>query len=210
VLIAHNQLGHDPVRTKDAQGHEVERCPLYPGMTCQDHVDAMVDIGDTRDDALVPIPFIQLCPNSWLVPPTGKPVRIPEEDQFVAAKVRKRVEALQKTLGPAVPARAAGAVGAILARADEALEADRWGDALHALAGVSEQVPEPPKGIRWLVQRRMADLDERVGWAFEDLRDGKGPRAKRVAAVKALLASVDVSVLGHELPALARLRAWLK
>ena len=30
VLVAHNELGHDPVVNENATGDEAHRCPLYP------------------------------------------------------------------------------------------------------------------------------------------------------------------------------------
>ena len=102
VLIAHNELGHDSVEEKDYDGKKRRACPLYPGMTCREHLDASVDIDVARGEGLVKIPFIELCPNSWLVPPVGKPEQIPEEDQFTVKKVQARIETMQEASGPSL------------------------------------------------------------------------------------------------------------
>ena len=105
LLIAHNELGHEEKRETDSYGNPVKHCTLYPGLTCFEHVDAAVDIDNARGDGLVKVPFLELCPNTWLVLPTGEVKQVSEADQFVVGKIREQVEALQKDLGAAVPAK---------------------------------------------------------------------------------------------------------
>ncbi|MDA1196297.1 MAG: hypothetical protein O2894_14100 [Planctomycetota bacterium] len=209
MLVAHNELGHEPVEETDYDGKTVRRCPLYPGMTCREHVDAAVDIESRRDEALVPVPFIELCPNSWLVPPTGAPLRITEEDQFVPAKIRKQVEALQKTLGPALSTEVFGQVRNALAQAEAATDEGAFDKALRALAGVEGHVKKPHASLQELIAARLAAVEEPVGWAVEELTDGKEPEVERVAGMRALLERVDVAVYGRRLAAVAAIKAWL-
>lgn len=214
VLIAHNELGHDPVDKKDYNGKPVRACPLYPGMTCREHCDAAVDIESTRDDFLTTVPFIELCPNSWLVPPQGKPEQIAEKDQFVAKKVRAAAEAMQKKLGDTVPVKAYWQILNLFKKGESAAEADAWNAALRAYAGVEALVGKPPASLRALVDARVAEVEEYVRFAFEDAttvgqRDAT-PQAERVAAVRALLKASDVAVYGRKLPVVKDMQAWLK
>lgn len=209
MLIAHNELGHDPVETKGYDGKTERRCPLYPGMTCRQHVDAAVDIESTRDADLVTVPFIELCPNSWLVPPVGEPIRIPEKDQFSPAKIRARVVTLRGTWGPVVSKAAHDQVVNALGQAEAATDDDDFGKALKALQGLAAHVAEPHAALKALVARRMAAIDEPVRWALEDLVEADGPLEARLTAMRALRASVDVTVYGEPLPALAAIDAWL-
>src|SRR5688572_12330485 len=96
LLVAHNELGHEEKKEADSYGNPVKRCTLYPGLTCFEHLDAAVDIDNARGDGLIKVPFLELCPNTWLVLPTGEVKQVTEEDQFAAGKIRAQVETLQK------------------------------------------------------------------------------------------------------------------
>ncbi|MDF1701757.1 MAG: hypothetical protein P1V36_11430 [Planctomycetota bacterium] len=207
--MAHNELGHDAVKVKDYDGKVVTECPLYPGTTCRDHVDAAVDVDSTRDENLVAVPFIELCPNSWLVPPTGAPVRIAESDQFSPAKIKAQVKALRKDWGPVLPVATFGQIVNALGQAEAATDEDAWGKALQALAGVARFAPKPHAALKALVAARMAQIDEPVGWALEEIDEGSEPLVERRKAMQALRKQVDVAVYEKRLPALKAIDAWL-
>ena len=179
-------------------------------MTCREHCDASVDLESTRDEALVPVPFIKLCPNSWLVPPTGDPIRISEADQFSPAKIRTQVDALRKTLGATVTSAHADQVKNALGQAEAATDDDAWGKALQALAGLATFVPKPHAALQALVATRLAQINEPVVWALEELDEGDEPLAQRRTGIQALLKRVDVAVFGKRLPVVETLKAWLK
>jgi len=210
VLIAHNELGHDPVDGTDYDGKPARMCPLYPGVTCREHVDAAVDLETERDDELTPVPFIELCPNSWLVPPQGEPIRIVEDDQFVVGKIEAQVEKVQKTLGPSVSRSVHDQVVNALGQADQAIEDEAWPKALQALAGIAAHVKKAHRGLEGLIDARIAEIDERVGWAFEELAEGDGPLAARRKAVEELVKALDVAVYGRKPKLLATMQAWLE
>ncbi len=209
-MIAHNELGHDPVDGKDYDGKPVRMCPLYPGMTCRDHTDAAVDIDTAKGEGLTRVPFIELCPNSWLVPPVGEPVRIPEAEQFVAGKVEASVKKLQKTLGPSLAKTVVGQVKNALGAADKAIDDEAWTKSLEALAGIAAHVKKPHKALEGLIGSRLEAVAEQVEWAFEDARDGDEPIAERMDVVAKLIKALDVSVYGKEPKPRAAMQAWLK
>ncbi len=169
-----------------------------------------MDLESTRDEALVPVPFIKLCPNSWLVPPTGSPIRITEEDQFSPAKIRKQVEALRKTLGASVSSAHVDQVKNALGQAEAASEDDAWGKSLQALAGLAKFVPKPHPALQALVGKRLAQIDEAVAWALEEFDEGEEALDVRRKGVQALLKRVDVAVYSKRLPVVETLNAWLK
>ncbi len=185
-------------------------CPLYRGLTCREHVDAAVDIESTRDEDLTPVPFIKLCPNSWLVPPTGAAERIPEDEQFSVGKVEARVKKMQASLGARQGPKVYGQVKNALGQADQAIEDEAWNRALQALAGVAAHVKKPHVALRHLIDARLAEIEEQVGWAFEDAQEGEGPLADRKAAVRVLVEALDVRVYGAEPKPRAAMRAWLQ
>jgi hypothetical protein len=178
-------------------------------MTCREHVDAAVDLETDRDDNLVPVPFIELCPNSWLVPPHGKPIRIAEADQFVAGKIEAQVEKLQKELGAALSLEAHGQIVNALGQADAAIEAEAWAKSLQALAGIARHAKQPHAGLEALIAARLAEITEQVGWVFEDAQEGDEPLAERVKTVHALTKALDVAVFGTKLEILKTMQAWL-
>jgi len=209
VLIAHNELGHEPERIEGATG-DAERCPLYPGMTCRDHLNAAVDIDAARDEDLVQVPFIELCPNTWLVRPDGRVDRVEEKDQFVPKAIRKQVEAVQEELGKALDKKTGDAVRERMEAGDAALDEGSWKDALSAWAEALARAKEPPPSLRRLVEARLAALDEEAALEAEDLLDSATPTPEQRAQAAALLAALDVQVLGRRVGTHAALEAWLK
>lgn len=75
VVVAHNDLGHDPVEVEGGAGEKEERCSLHPGLVSHAHLDAAVDVVSARGEGLAKIPFVEPCPNTWLVSPDGQVVR---------------------------------------------------------------------------------------------------------------------------------------
>ena len=213
VFIVHNERGHDSVEEKDYKGKTRYMCTLYPGISCQDHCAAAVDVDDPRDEFLVKVPFIELCPNSWLVPPVGEPVQIPEAEQFVAGKVQKAVGAMQKKLGETLSTETYEQVRNALQAFDADLEEDAFEKAMRGLASVETLVKKPHKALEALVVGRLAELDDPVRWAFEDASEPGSkddtPLKKRVAFVRSLVKAVDKQVYGKSLPTLPTMKAWL-
>ena len=197
LLVAHNERGHEEKAETDSYGKPVKRCSLYPGLACGDHVDAAVDIDTAREDGLIKVPFIELCPNTWLVAPTGEVTQVTEEEQFVAGKVRERVEALQKTLGASVAGKAYATLEDSAVKADEAIEASRYREALAHLATLGKAVKEPHASLKTFVGDRLASIDKYVTYDFEEARDNaKLPAAEKRTQITQLLEIVDVEVLG--------------
>jgi hypothetical protein len=210
AFVAHNELGHEELKETDSYGQEVRRCTLYPGLACRDHLDAAVDIDNARGDDLVKVPFLELCPNTWLVAPTGEVTQVPETSQFDPKKIQEQVAALQKTLGDAVPTKAWPGMQDLATKADAALEEDRFQEGLLHLAALGKVVKEPHAAFKAFVQERLDDVEEDVAYAFEDLRDdAKLPAVDKRTKIEALLAAVDVEVLGARVPVHGAMKAWL-
>jgi len=212
VMVVHNQLGHEQRETADADGNVVRECELYPGMTCRQHVDAAVDVDNAREEELVRVPFLVLCPNTWLVRPTGEVEQVAEEDQFASARIQAHAARMQKELGPALSRADFVRLDETMRRGDAALEEERWAEALAAWAAVEGLVKRPHAALVAQIDRRLAALDEEVRLHFEGLSE-PGPRdtrteAERLAAVDALVAALDRTVLGKRVPVEAAMRAW--
>ena len=207
-LVAHNERLHDSVE-EEGEGETVARCTLYPGISCRDHVRAAVDVDNAREEDLVKVPFVELCPNTWLVAPTGEVLRVEEDAQFDPKAVRERAEALQERLGASLAAKAFPPCRERLERAEAAADEERWRDALEALASLAEPAPKPTTSLEALVATRLSDLDEGVRLAAEDALEAEAPGAEDRALVEGLLAATDVAVYGRRLPVREALSAWL-
>jgi hypothetical protein len=210
VLISHNELGHDAIEEKGEDGETTERCPLYPGMTCRQHLDVSVQTDNSRDETQPVVPFIELHPNSWLIAPDDRVHRIEETDQFAASAIKKQTAALQKELGETLTHKAFEAVLPHVRAAHKAMDTEVWVEALKAWATVREQIKNPGKGLLALIQRHFDEITEDVDYVFEEAREGDAPLAERRKIVRALLDSVDVKVAGKYLPIHEQLGTWLQ
>lgn len=209
VLVSHNELGHDAEIVENATGSETERCPLYPGMTCRDHLNAAVDVDNARDEDLVKIPFVELCPNTWLVRPDREVVRVEEKDQFEPAAVKKQVTKLQEDLGKTLSPTRYVEIRNLLARGDAALDDETWRRALEDWAAVAKLEPEPHASLRALLEARLTLLDEAVEFQIEDLTEDDEPGADTLKAARTLFAALAVPVLGRTVPSRERLGLFL-
>jgi hypothetical protein len=209
VLVAHNELGHDPVVNENATGDEAKRCPLYPGMTCREHLNAAVDIDTARDEELVAVPFVELCPNTWLVHPDRQVVRVEEQDQFAPKTVRKQVEAAQEKLGPALSTARYVEIRDLLLRGDEALDEEAWRRALEDWGAVAKIEARPHASLKALIEARLTLLDEAVELSIDDLVEQENPTDEALAAGRALHTALAVPVLGRTVPSRERLGLWL-
>jgi hypothetical protein len=209
-FVSHNELGHAAEEGTDSYGDPVKRCSLYPGLTCRDHIDAAVDVDTARGDGLVKVPFIELCPNTWLVAPGDEVTQVPETSQFTVGKIKEQVEALQRTLGPAVPVKDWPALREHAVKAQAALDDDAWKDALTHLAAMGASVKSPHASLKAWIDAGLQDVEEDATLAFEDLRDDKRLAASdKRTKVQALHASLDVEVLGARVPVCATIQSWL-
>lgn len=234
VLIAHNELGHDELEPEKEGGEP--RCPLYPGLRCRDHLNIAVDTENSREEHLPRVPFLELCPNSWLIAPTGgfpehsastgdakkedgekakgdepaddkyAPVRpISEKDQFTSKGIRTQVGAVQKHLGETLSYEVGQKIYKVFAEAERHAERDDWAGVMAALATLEKHVKKAPLSLRRLMQERLADVSEEIGYVLEDQRDEKD-----VAGARKLLQIANIKVFGLELPVRKEIEAWLK
>lgn len=210
VLVAHNELLHDAIETRGADGGIVRACPLYPGLACRDHLNAAVDIDNARSEDLVRVPFVELCPNTWLVLPNDEVVSVTEKDQFTPAAIQKQVRGIQKTLGTALPQAVFEKVGPLLEKAEKASDEEDWRAVLTTLAGLEKVVPTPHASFDRLLAAPLETVEEMVRFDAEDLLASDAPTAEEKAAAVALLEQVDVAVYGTYLPIRDALRGWVE
>lgn len=208
--MAHNELLHDAIEIEGADGEVTRACPLYPGLTCRDHLNVAVDIDNARGEGLVQVPFVALCPNTWWVLPTDEVVAVAEKDQFRPAAIQKQAAAVQKTLGEALPRAILDEVRPPLEAAEKAAEEEEWTLVLTSLAALEKTVPAPHASLKRLLATPLETVEEMVRFDADDLIGIDAPTPDQVAAARTLLAQVDVAVYGSYVPIRADLRAWLE
>lgn len=221
VLFAHNERGHEEDRATDAEGRETRSCTLYPGLSCRDHLDIAVQTQNAREEHLPRVPFLELCPNSWLIAPwlglasgTGSDaptsaehvVPIAESDQFSASGIETATATLQKRLGEALSYEEAQPLVEALAASLAHAEEERLGHALAALVPVGRLGARLPRSLVHLLDERLAAIDEEATWRMESLLESSD-EAERRAGLAALEAELDIEVAGKRLPVLATLKA---
>jgi hypothetical protein len=209
VLVGHNDMGHEPVEEEGEDGTPREVCPLYPGLTCRQHRDLVVDLNNSRFEELPRVEFVSLQPNSWLVSPRLEVRRIVEEDQFTAGKIEAAAEALQKELGAPLPLARHRKMKAHLEAAESAGAKRDWKAAVAALAAFAKDAADVPEPLALLLPDAVAMLNVKVEEAFLVLRDGAEDAATRTKAVKALRAAASGRIGTETLPVLADVDAWL-
>lgn len=210
LLVTHDEREHAETTEPGPYDKPVKRCSLYAGLSCAEHVDTAVEVDTARGDDLVKVPFVELCPNTWLVLPTGAVKPVGEEIQFVVGKIREQVAAAQKELGAAVPTKQYATLQESADAADAAIDAGRWAEALPHLAALGKALAKPHAALKQFLEARIASVDTHVTWEFEEARDdAKLAAATKRERIAALLAAVDVEVLGARPPCHAALKAWL-
>ncbi|MDJ0972950.1 MAG: hypothetical protein QNJ98_00645 [Planctomycetota bacterium] len=211
ILVAHNELGHEPIEDENVTGEDTQRCPLYPGLTCREHLDIAVETDNSRDDELPVVPFIELAPNSWLVQPDGKIVPIKEEAQFTSKGIKDATKTMQKELGDGLGVKEGTALIPLAKAALEALDEETWRTALDRLATLRTRIKKPGKGFLGWLALRMETVEEEVAYLFEEaLEDEDLSDDDRRQLIAPLFQSVDVKVGDAYVPVRDRMAKWLK
>ncbi len=211
VLIAHNELGHDEIEDAKITGKDNRRCPLYPGLTCREHLDIAVETDNGRDDELPVVPFVELCPNSWLIRPDGQVTAIEEKAQFTSKGIKDATKTVQKELGDATSYKLAKPLLPFAAAALAAFDDEKWRDGLERLAKLRADVKKPGKGLLHWIGLRTTYVDEEIQFLFEDaVEDADLSLSEKRQALVPLFRSVDVKVGDAYVPVRDKLAKWLK
>jgi hypothetical protein len=202
---------HKPVETTDPKTKEKrEICPLYDGLTCDEHKAIRRDASSPKDGfgkIDVPGGF----PNTWMVGPDGVVERIDPKDQQVAKNVQDALVAFQKKYeGKPLPWKKYDAHRKSIADGDKALEEGKWKAALAAYAKVDADAKKLPKGFQERLKAKLDASNEKIAAKFAEIRDGEGDAAAKAKAVKALRAEVGAKFSTGNLAVVADLDAWIK
>ncbi len=202
---------HDPVEETDPKTKEKKSvCPLYPGLTCDEHKMIRADVGHPKDDfgkIEVPSGF----PNSWMVGPDGKVEKLEPKDAMAAGALQDALTAFQKTYeAKPLTFKKWDGYKKQLADADKALEEGKLKAALAAVAKVDGDAKKLTPGLLELVKAKAAAVNEKAVAQLTEVKDGTLDVAAKVKAVRALRGDVSQKLSTGNLAVLADIDAWLK
>lgn len=203
---------HDPVEETDPKTKEKKSvCPLYPGLTCDEHKMIRADVGHPKDDfgkIEVPSGF----PNSWMVGPDGKVEKLEQKDCMAAGALQDALIAFQKTYeAKPIGFKKWEGYKKLLAEGDKALADGKLKAALAPLAKVDAEAKKLSPGLIELVKAKVGAVNEKAVAQFTETKDGTLDVAAKTKAVRALRADlVGVKFSTGNLPVVADIDAWLK
>ncbi|MDF1701755.1 MAG: hypothetical protein P1V36_11420 [Planctomycetota bacterium] len=207
VVVGHTQEDH-PTEYEDAKGKKQPGCPLYRGMTCEEH-RAIPRECMTGGEGIPTVKSTNMMPNSWLVTPGGEVTQIPSADQQSAGKIEEIVMEAQKAAGKHLTWKKYGKYLESFEASDGALREDKLKEAIKALQKVEKDSKKLPAGMQAQVTTRVDAINAKAVEAFEALKAGEDVAAAMKAANK-LKTQVGARFKRGYLPVVAEIKAWLK
>ena len=205
------QDDHKPAEEVDPKTKEKRTiCPLYHGLTCDEHKAVKSDAGSGKD-GLPKIDFPNGVPNTWMIGPDGV---VKQMDQKAAASPKTAIEALTAYQAgykdKPVPSKKYEIYKKLFADADKALEGAKWKDALSAYLKVDADGKKLSSGLVDKLKTSLTALNEKVSARFEELKAAEGDDATKLKNVRALRADVSAKFSSGNIAALADIDAWIK
>lgn len=215
-VVGHNgavggKEDHKPAEEADPKTKEKHAiCPLYHGLTCEEHQQVKADAGNPKD-GYGKIDFPNGVPNTWMVGPDGV---VKQMDQKASMSPKAAIEALTAFQAgykdKPVASKKYELYKKSFADADKALEGSKFKDALAAYVKVDADAKKLSPGLVERVKKSVDALNEKVKAKFEELKTGEGDDAAKLKAVRALRADVSAKLSSGTLASLVDLDAWIK
>ena len=204
VVIGHTQEDH-PTEHEDAKGKMQPGCPLYRGMTCEEH-RAIPRECMSPPEGMPAVKSTNMMPNSWLVTPSGEVTQISGADQQSAGKIEEIVMASQKEAGKHLTWKKYGKYLESFEASDAALAEDKLKAAIKALMKVEKDTKKLPDGMKAQVDKRVEAINAKAVEAFEALKEGDDA----IKAANKLKNEVGARFKRGYLPVVDEIKTWLK
>jgi hypothetical protein len=212
VVIGHSDKNH-PAEIEDDKGKKTPGCPLYVGMTCDQH-QAIPRECMSPPEGLPAVKSTNMMPNSWLVTPDGEVSQIPSADQRAAGKIEELIEALQKDAGKHLSYKKYRGYLDSFEASDTALRDDKMKVAIKALKKVEKDTKKLPDGMKAEVSKRFEAINAKAVEQLETIKAGAAAGGDQAAAgikaANALKNQVSARFKVGYLPVVAQIKAWLK
>ncbi len=206
VVIGHTQTDH-PTEVEDAKGKKVTGCPLYKGMTCEQHRAIPGQCGNPGE-GMPEVKSTNMMPNSWLVSPSGEVTKIEGADQQSGGKIEELVAEIQKAAGKHLSYKKYSKYLGSFEASDAALRGDKLKDAIKELAKVEKDAKKLPEGMKAEVTKRFDAINAKAVEALEAIKAGDA--AVGVKAANKLKTVVGKRFKRGYLPVVDQIKAWLK
>ena len=208
VVVGHTEKEH-PAEIEDDKGKKTPGCPLYKGLTCEQHRALP---GECRNppEGLPKLESTNLMPNSWVVLPDGTVTQVESAVQQNPGKIEELVAGLQKEIGKHLTYKKYSKYLAQFEASDAALAEGKLKDAIKALQKVEKDTKKLPDGMKAEVDRRVEALDKAAEAKFDELKDGEGEDAAKIKAANKLKNEVGLRFKRGYLPIVEKLKTWIK
>lgn len=208
-VVGHRDDGHSPVEEDDGNGGKHKVCPLYPGLTCEQHQKAMQELIDAPE-GLPKVKAPEGVPASWWVLPTGEMKEISSVDAQSAGKNEELGDEILKALGDHLPWKKYEKYSEAFHDGDEALEKGDFKAALKHYAEVDKVRKKSPEALVAQVDERLKNLNDKATAAWTEIKDGSAELKDKVKSANDLKAKLSQTLASGYLPLRAEIDAWLK
>lgn len=208
VVVGHTEKEH-PAEVEDDKGKKTPGCPLYTGLTCEQH-QALPSECRSAPEGMPKLESTNLMPNSWVVTPDGTVTQVESAVQQVPGKIEEYVAGLQKEAGKHLTWKKYAKYLESFETTDAALSEGKLKDALKELAKVEKDTKKLPDGMKAEVDKRVEALDKAATDKFEALKDGSEELAARIKAANKLKTEVGKRLKRGYLPIVDKLKDWIK
>lgn len=206
VVVGHTQEDH-PTEFEDAKGKKQPGCPLYRGMTCEEH-RAIPRECMSPGEGMPAVKSTNMMPNSWLVGPDGEVSKIESAVQQSAGKIEELVMARQKEAGKHLTWKKYSKYLESFEASDTAMRDDKLKVAIKALQKVEKDTKKLPEGMSAEVEKRIEAINAKAVEKFEALKEGDIAAAMKAA--NKLKTEVGARFKRGYLPVVEDIKAWLK
>jgi hypothetical protein len=200
VCVAHGDKGHDP-----AEGV----CPLYPGLTCEQHQQASMDMTNAPE-GLPKIASPDGVPWGCLIKPDGSIHEFEKGDDRVSGKLMDVAAEVQKPFGDPLVMKKYEKIQEAFADADAAIEKGDWKAAIKAYAELEKGRKKAPAALTERLDAKEKDLDDRLDAAWTEIEGGSLDPAAKVKAANELLGKVKQTLGPRYVAVKVKIEAWLK
>lgn len=208
VVVGHTEKEH-PAESEDDKGKKTPGCPLYKGLTCEQH-QALPSECRSAPEGMPKLESTNLMPNSWVVTPDGTVAQVESAVQQVPGKIEELVAGLQKEAGKHLTWKKYAKYLASFEETDSALTEGKLKDALKALAKVEKDTKKLPDGMKAEVDARVEALEKAATEKFEEIQGGSDDLAARIKAANKLKTEVGKRLKRGYLPIVDKLKDWIK
>ncbi len=208
LIISHSDTGH-PEGIEDDKGDLQPGCPVYPGLTCEQHRAIEEEIRGAADP-LPKIDFGNGRPVAFLVAPGGEVTRMDSATQQTPDKIQELVESLQKTAGKHIPWKKFQEYQEDFSACEAAAAAGKFKDAIKSVQRVEKEAGKLPEAFQAEVAARMQALNASIQEALQQITTSEADPAAKLKQLNELRLQASLRLSKGYLPVVEAINAAIK